>query len=73
MAFNFNKFTVKAQETIENAVEIAQNYNNQIVEPEHILAAKFALLIETFIKLLVISPNYDKFMEYRSINFAQKS
>ena len=39
MAFNFNKFTVKAQELVQNAIEIAQNYNNQIVEPEHILAA----------------------------------
>lgn len=39
MAFNFNKFTVKAQETVQEAVEIAQNYNNQIVEPEHLLAA----------------------------------
>ncbi len=39
MAFNFNKFTVKAQEMVQNAIEIAQNYNNQIVEPEHILAA----------------------------------
>ncbi len=39
MAFNFNKFTVKAQETVQDAIEIAQNYNNQIVEPEHILAA----------------------------------
>lgn len=39
MAFNFNKFTVKAQETVHEAVEIAQNYNNQIVEPEHLLAA----------------------------------
>jgi len=39
MAFNFNKFTVKAQETVQNAVEIAQNYNNQIVEPEHLFAA----------------------------------
>ncbi len=39
MAFNFNKMTVKAQETVQNAVEIAQNYNNQVVEPEHILAA----------------------------------
>lgn len=39
MNFNFNKLTVKAQETVQNAVEIAQNYNNQIVEPEHILAA----------------------------------
>jgi ATP-dependent Clp protease ATP-binding subunit ClpB len=39
MAFNFNKLTVKAQETIQNSIEIAQNYNNQIVEPEHLLAA----------------------------------
>ena len=39
MAFNFNKLTVKAQETIQSAIEIAQNYNNQIIEPEHILAA----------------------------------
>jgi ATP-dependent Clp protease ATP-binding subunit ClpB len=39
MAFNFNKFTVKAQETLQNAIEIAQNYNNQIIEPEHLLAA----------------------------------
>jgi ATP-dependent Clp protease ATP-binding subunit ClpB len=39
MAFNFNKFTVKAQETIQNALEIAQSYSNQILEPEHILAS----------------------------------
>ncbi|MFA7420885.1 MAG: ATP-dependent chaperone ClpB [Melioribacteraceae bacterium] len=39
MAYNFNKFTVKSQELVQNAIEIAQNYNNQIVEPEHILAA----------------------------------
>ncbi len=39
MSVNFNKFTVKAQETIQDAIEIAQNFNNQIVEPEHILAA----------------------------------
>lgn len=39
MAFNLNKLTIKAQETIQNAIDIAQNYNNQIIEPEHILAA----------------------------------
>jgi ATP-dependent Clp protease ATP-binding subunit ClpB len=39
MAFNFNKLTVKAQEVVQTALEIAQNYNNQILEPEHILAA----------------------------------
>lgn len=39
MAFNFNKLTVKAQEVVQNAIEIAQNYSNQILEPEHLLAA----------------------------------
>jgi ATP-dependent Clp protease ATP-binding subunit ClpB len=39
MAFNFNKLTVKAQEIVQTALEIAQNYNNQILEPEHLLAA----------------------------------
>jgi ATP-dependent Clp protease ATP-binding subunit ClpB len=39
MAFNFNKFTVKAQETVQNALEIAQNFSNQVIEPEHVLAA----------------------------------
>ena len=39
MAFNFNKLTVKAQEVVQTALEIAQNYNNQIIEPEHMLAS----------------------------------
>jgi len=39
MAFNFNRLTVKAQEIVQTAIEIAQNYNSQIVEPEHLLAA----------------------------------
>ncbi|MGE5798662.1 MAG: Clp protease N-terminal domain-containing protein, partial [Ignavibacteria bacterium] len=39
MAFNFNKLTIKAQEIIQTAIEIAQNYNNQVLEPEHLLAA----------------------------------
>jgi ATP-dependent Clp protease ATP-binding subunit ClpB len=39
MPFNFNKLTVKAQEIVQTSLEIAQNYNNQILEPEHILAA----------------------------------
>jgi len=39
MSFNLNKLTVKAQEIVQNAIEIAQNYENQILEPEHILAA----------------------------------
>ena len=39
MAFNFNKLTVKAQEVVQTAIEIAQNYSNQVLEPEHFLAA----------------------------------
>jgi len=39
MPFNFNKLTVKAQEVIQLSIEIAQNYNNQVIEPEHIFAA----------------------------------
>jgi ATP-dependent Clp protease ATP-binding subunit ClpB len=39
MSFNLNKLTVKAQEVVQNAVEIAQNYNNQVVEPEHVFAS----------------------------------
>jgi ATP-dependent Clp protease ATP-binding subunit ClpB len=36
---NFNKFTIKAQEAAQNALEIASSYSNQSVEPEHLLAA----------------------------------
>jgi ATP-dependent Clp protease ATP-binding subunit ClpB len=39
MNFNLNKLTVKGQEVVQSAIEIAQNYNNQILEPEHLLAA----------------------------------
>ncbi len=39
MSFNINKFTVKAQEAIQKALEIAASYGNQIIEPVHVLAA----------------------------------
>jgi len=39
MAFNFNKLTIKAQEAIQQAQEIASSYSNQLLEPEHIFAA----------------------------------
>jgi ATP-dependent Clp protease ATP-binding subunit ClpB len=38
-AMNFNKFTIKSQEAVQNAQEIASNYGNQAIEPEHLLAA----------------------------------
>ncbi len=36
---NFNKFTIKAQEAVQNAQAIAASYGNQAIEPEHLLAA----------------------------------
>lgn len=36
---NFNKFTIKSQEAVQNAQEIASSYSNQIIDPEHLLAA----------------------------------
>jgi ATP-dependent Clp protease ATP-binding subunit ClpB len=36
---NFNKFTIKAQEAVQAALELAQNANHQAVEPAHILKA----------------------------------
>jgi len=36
---NFNKFTIKSQEAVQHAQEIASNYGNQIIEPAHLLAA----------------------------------
>ncbi|MEI8134189.1 MAG: Clp protease N-terminal domain-containing protein [bacterium] len=39
MAINPNKLTVKTQEALQQAVEIAGNFGNSQVEPEHLLAA----------------------------------
>lgn len=39
---NLNKFTLKAQEAIQKAVELAQNGNNQAIEPVHLLKAFLA-------------------------------
>merc|ERR1711974_268895 len=36
---NLNKYTLKAQETIQKALELAQSGNNQALEPAHILKA----------------------------------
>lgn len=36
---NFNKFTIKAQEAVQQAQEIATSYSHQTLEPEHLLAA----------------------------------
>ncbi|MFU8813514.1 MAG: ATP-dependent chaperone ClpB [Balneolaceae bacterium] len=36
---NLNKFTIKAQEAVQAALELAQNQNHQAVEPAHLLSA----------------------------------
>ena len=36
---NLNKFTLKAQEAIQKALELAQSGNNQALEPAHVLKA----------------------------------
>jgi ATP-dependent Clp protease ATP-binding subunit ClpB len=39
VAINFNKFTLKAQEALQQASEIASSYGNQQIEPVHLFAA----------------------------------
>ena len=39
MSVNLNKLTLKSQEALQNAQEIASNYSNQSIEPEHLFAA----------------------------------
>lgn len=36
---NFNKLTIKAQEAVQAALELAQNLNHQALEPSHVLKA----------------------------------
>ncbi|HTP79311.1 MAG TPA: ATP-dependent chaperone ClpB [Bacteroidota bacterium] len=36
---NFNKLTIKSQEALQNAQEIATSYGNQSIEPEHLLGS----------------------------------
>jgi ATP-dependent Clp protease ATP-binding subunit ClpB len=39
VAINFNKFTLKAQEALQQASEIASSYGNQQIEPVHLFAS----------------------------------
>lgn len=55
MAINFNKLTIKSQEALQKAQEIASSYSNQMIEPEHLFAAliqdKEGIVISTLMKL----------------------
>ena len=36
---NFNNFTIKSQEAVQEAVNLVQNRGQQAIEPEHLLAS----------------------------------
>ena len=36
---NFDNYTIKSQEAINTASQIAKSYNNQAIEPAHLFAA----------------------------------
>ena len=38
---NFNKFTIKAQEAIQEAVNLVKQNGQQVIEPAHILGGIF--------------------------------
>ena len=72
MAVNFNKFTIKAQEAIQQATEITSNYENQQIEADHL----FAALIErnegvTVSILKKIGANTD-FLKIKTNEFIEK-
>ena len=39
---NFNNFTIKAQEVVQHAIEVATANHNQIIEPGHLLQGLFS-------------------------------
>jgi ATP-dependent Clp protease ATP-binding subunit ClpB len=39
MAIRFDRFTIKAQEAMQRAQQLAQEHNHQLLEPLHLLAA----------------------------------
>ena len=44
---NFNNFTIKSQEAVQQAVNLVQSRGQQAIEPEHLLAG--AYLIEEMV------------------------
>lgn len=58
---NLNKLTLKAQEAVQKAIEIAQSENNQAVEPAHILNAFLSdqdSIVRTLLKKLGANPDH---------------
>ena len=57
---NFNNFTIKSQETIQKAIQLARQNGNQAIEPEHLLKAVMSegdSVVKFVLQKLDISPN----------------
>ena len=44
---NFNNFTIKAQEAVQESVNLVQQYGQQVIEPAHIMAGCRHTLVNT--------------------------
>ncbi len=56
---NFNNYTIKSQETIQKAVQLARQYGHQAIEPEHLLQAVMSegdSVVKFVLQKLDISP-----------------
>jgi ATP-dependent Clp protease ATP-binding subunit ClpB len=68
---NFNQFTIKAQEAVQKALEIASGYQNQAIEPVHLLKGILTideqvipyLLKKLNVNVLIINTTLDKILE----------
>jgi len=73
---NLQKLTLKAQEALQTAQEIAANYNNQAIEPIHLLAALIqdsAGIIPPMLLKLGANMNYLKIKINEQIEMLPKS
>jgi ATP-dependent Clp protease ATP-binding subunit ClpB len=58
---NWNKFTIKSQDAIQKAMQIAADRNHQVIEPEHLLLALIddeTGLVNSIIKKIGGNVNY---------------
>ncbi|WP_313382110.1 ATP-dependent chaperone ClpB [Proteiniphilum saccharofermentans] len=74
---NFNNFTIKAQEAVQKAIELAQGNNQQMIEPAHLL--KGVILVGEnitgflFQKLGVNSQNLERVLDKEIESFPRVS
>ena len=74
---NFNNFTIKAQEAVQKAIDLAQDNNQQMIEPAHLL--KGVMLVSEnitgflFQKLGVNSQNLERVLDKEIESFPRVS